>query len=89
MKQLYAPGDTILYPNKKRTIHSEKIDKTFSPVTLIDAQMVNVYLPKDAQYIQRVDPNERDRIVLVKGDSDKKIIIFDFKGGIYRYGDSD
>lgn len=89
LKQLYAPGDTILYPNKKRTIHSEKIDKTFSPVTLIDAQMVNVYLPKDAQYIQRVDPNERDRIVLVKGHSDKKIIIFDFKGGIYRYGDSD
>ena len=89
IKELYAPGDTVLYPNKKRAIYSEKIDKTYSPVTLIDAQMVNVYLPKDAQYIQRVDPNERDRIVLVKGNSDKKITIFDFQGGIYRYGDSD
>lgn len=88
LKQLYAPGDTILYPNKKRTIYSEKIDKTFSPVTLIDAQMVNVYLPKEAQFIQRVDPNERDRIVLVKGQSGEKITVFDFKGGLYRYGDA-
>ncbi|SFF26970.1 glycosyltransferase family 39 protein [Spirosoma endophyticum] len=87
LKQLYAPGDTILYPNKKRIIYSEKIDKTYSDVTLLDAQLVNVYLPKDAQYIQRVDPNEPDRIVLVKGNSDKKITIFDFKGNTYRYGD--
>lgn len=87
LKKLYTPGDTILYPNKKRIIYSEKMDKTFSPVSLFDAQLVNVYLPKDAQYIQRVDPNERDRIVLVKGHSDKKITIFDFQGNTYRYGD--
>lgn len=87
LKQLYAPGDTILYPNKKRIIFSEKNDRTFSPVSLFDAQLVNIYLPKDAQYIQRVDPNERDLIVLVKGHSDKKITIFDFKGTTYRYGD--
>ncbi|MBD2704586.1 hypothetical protein IC229_28350 [Spirosoma sp. BT702] len=86
LKELYAPGDTILYPNKERKIYSEAIDKTYSPVTLIDAQMVNVYLPKDAQYIQRVDPNEPDRIVLVKGNSGQKITIFDFKGTTYRYG---
>ncbi|GAB2556518.1 glycosyltransferase family 39 protein [Spirosoma areae] len=87
LKQLYAPGDTILYPNRKRKIYSEKMDKTFSPVTLIDAQLVNVYLPEDAQYIQRIDPNEPDRIVLKKGHSDKKITIFDFQGTTYRYGD--
>ncbi|GAB3700827.1 hypothetical protein GCM10027592_28190 [Spirosoma flavus] len=86
LKELYAPGDTILYPNKERKIYSEAIDKTYSPVTLIDAQLVNVYLPKDAQYIQRVDPNEPDRIVLVKGNSGQKITIFDFKGTTYRYG---
>ena len=86
LKQLYAPGDTILYPNKKRIIFS-KMDKTFSPLSFLDTQLVNVYLPKDAQYIQRVDPNERDRIVLVKGNSDKKITIFDFQGTTYRYGD--
>lgn len=87
LTQLYSPGDTILYPNKKRIIFSEKNDKTFSPVSLYDAQLVNVYLPKDAQYIQRVDPNERDRIILVKAHTDKKITIFDFQGTTYRYGD--
>ena len=86
LKKQYAPGDTILYPNKKRIIYSEKNDKSFSKVSLLDAQLVNVYLPKDAQYIERVDPNEPDRIVLVKGSSGEKIIIFDFKGATYRYG---
>ncbi|WP_420149571.1 glycosyltransferase family 39 protein [Spirosoma sp.] len=87
IKELYTPGDTVLYPNKERPIMSEKNDRTYSPVTLIDAQTVNIYLPKDAQYIQRVDPNEPDRIVLVKGNSGEKITIFDFQGHTYRYGD--
>ncbi|WP_338876120.1 glycosyltransferase family 39 protein [Spirosoma sp. SC4-14] len=87
LEKLYAPGDTILYPNKTRQIHSEKMDRTYSPVSLLDAQSVNVYLPKNATYIQRIDPNERDRIVLVKGQSGEKITIFDFKGSTYRYGE--
>ncbi|MCK8490341.1 glycosyltransferase family 39 protein [Spirosoma sp. RP8] len=87
LKSLYTPGDTILYPNKRRQIFSEKMDRTYSPVALLDAQLVNVYLPEDAQYIQRIDPNERNRIVLVKGRSGEKITIFDFKGSTYRYGE--
>ena len=83
----YAPGDTILYPNKKRAIYSEKMDKGFANVSLFDAQLVNVYLPHDARYVQRIDPSEQDRIVLVKGNSGEKITIFDFKGHTYRYGD--
>ncbi|KAB7730883.1 hypothetical protein F5984_12130 [Rudanella paleaurantiibacter] len=84
LKAQYAPGDTILYPNMKRVIYSEKIDKTYSPVALLDAQLVNVYLPEDATYIQRVDPNERDKIVLVKGKDgpdgrSRKVTIFDLK----------
>ena len=86
LKKLYAPGDTILYPNKKRQIFSEKMDRTYSSVALLDAQLVNVYLPKDATYIQHIDPNERDRIVLAKR-SGEKITIFDFKGSTYRYGE--
>ena len=86
-KPHYAPGDTILYPNKKRVISSKKNDITYSPVSLLDAQLVNVYLPKDASYVQHIDPNERDRIVLVKGNSGEKITIFDFKGSTYRYGE--
>ncbi|WP_019986683.1 glycosyltransferase family 39 protein [Rudanella lutea] len=84
LKAQYTPGDTILYPNMKRVIYSEKIDKTYSPVALLDAQLVNVYLPEDATYIQRVDPNERDKIVLVKGKDgpdgrSRKVTIFDLK----------
>ncbi|RIV25340.1 phospholipid carrier-dependent glycosyltransferase [Fibrisoma montanum] len=85
LKTLYAPGDTILYPNLKRPIYSEKIDKTYSPVGLLDAQLVNVYLPENAQFIQRVDPAEPNRIVLVKGKTGQKITIFDFEGTKFRY----
>lgn len=87
LKELYMPGDTILYPNKERPIYSEKIDKSFTDLSLLDAQLVNVYLPKEATYIQRIDPTERNRIVLVKGKTGEKITIFDFKGKTYRYGE--
>lgn len=83
----YQPGDTILYPNKKRVIYSQAIDKTYTPLSLLDAQLMNVYLPASATYIQRIDPAEPDRIVLVKGQTGARITIFDFKGSIYRYGD--
>ncbi len=87
LRRLYAPGDTILYPNKRRVIYSKAMDSTYSPLSLLDAQLINVYLPPQARYYQRIDPAERDRIVLVKGGSGKKIVIFDFKGRTYRYGE--
>ncbi|OIN58357.1 glycosyltransferase family 39 protein [Arsenicibacter rosenii] len=83
LEQQYAQGDTILYPNMKRMIYDEKIDKTYSPVALLDAQLVNVYLPEKATYIQRIDPDERDKIVLVKGNTGQKITIFDLKNVRY------
>lgn len=83
----YQPGDTILYPNKKRVIYSQVIDKTYTPLSLLDAQLMNVYLPKTATYIQRIDPTEPDKIVLVKGRTGERITIFDLKGSTYRYGD--
>ncbi len=83
LERQYAQGDTILYPNMKRIIYDEKIDKTYSPVALLDAQLVNVYLPENATYIQRVDPDERDKIVLVKGNTGQKITIFDLKNVRY------
>ncbi len=79
LKKQYAPGDTILYPNPPRVIYSEEIDKTFSKVALLDAQLVNVYLPPKATYYQRVDPSEPNKIVLVKGKAGQKITIFDLK----------
>ncbi len=85
LKQRYRVGDTILYPNMKRIIYADSIDKTYSSVALLDAQLVNVYLPPTADYWQRIDANEHDKIVLVKGKTGQKITIFDFKGTTYRY----
>ncbi len=79
LKKQYAPGDTILYPNPPRVIYSEEIDKTYSKVALLDAQLVNVYLPPKATYYQRVDPGEPNKIVLVKDRGRQKITIFDLK----------
>lgn len=84
IQELYAPGDTVLYPSLRRREYTE-IDKNNLPVSIIDAQLVNVYLPKDADYIQRIDGTEPDKIVLVKGRTGEKITIFDFKGMTYRY----
>ncbi|TAE27834.1 MAG: hypothetical protein EAZ91_15700 [Cytophagales bacterium] len=79
LERQYTPGDTILYPNMKRVIYSKEIDETYSKVALLDAQLVNVYLPPNAQYWQRIDPNEQDKIVLVKDRGRQKITIFDLK----------
>ena len=83
--QRYTPGDTILYPNRNRVIYDAQLEKTPSQVALLDAQLVNVYLPHDARYIQRIDPGEPNRIVLVKGQTGRKILIFNFEGSKYRY----
>jgi uncharacterized membrane protein len=81
----YAPGDTIVYPNRQREIYVEAVETNTFPASVFDAQIANLYLPKDAQYIQRIDPAERDRIMLIKGKTGKKITIFDFQGTKYRY----
>lgn len=83
IKALYAKGDVIIYPSYG--------DKTFSSVlgrskgmVVNDAQNTNVYLPKDATYLQRIDTEEPNKIILQKS-SGQKIEIFDFQDDKYRY----
>ncbi len=83
IQEQYAPGDTVVYPSMNRVIYSEKIDKTTFPYAILDAQLVNVYLPKTAQYSQRIDANEQDNIVLIKAKSGQKQPIFDLKENRY------
>ncbi|GAB3493771.1 hypothetical protein GCM10027341_09450 [Spirosoma knui] len=80
----YAPGDTILYPSA-RTTPRDEIEKTYSTHSIMDAQYTNLYLPKDATYYQRLDTTQTDRIVLVKGKTGSRVVIFDFEGTKYRY----
>ena len=80
----YAPGDTVLYPTVRLVAHDE-IDRTYVPFSVQDAQLTNLYLPKDADYRQRIDTTETNRIILLKGKSGQRITLFDFKGKRYRY----
>ncbi len=80
----YAPGDTILYPSVKLNPR-DSIELTHSPYSIMDAQWTNFYLPKDAEYWQRMDTTQTDKVILIKGDTGKRIEIFDFQGKKYRY----
>lgn len=72
----YAKGDLVVYPSE----HSES--KTFKSV--VDAQLVNFYLPKDSKIYQIIDFNESDKVFLLKNNG-KKEELFDFEGKRYRY----
>lgn len=84
IKANYAPGDTILYPSIKLNPR-DSIEKTYYPYSIMDAQWTNFYLPKDAEYWQRMDTTQTDSVILIKGDTGKRILIFDFEGRKYRY----
>ncbi|MBO0947386.1 glycosyltransferase family 39 protein [Fibrella forsythiae] len=84
IREQYSPGDTVLYP-AIRLHPADEIEKTYWPFSIKDAQLTNLYLPKDASYYQRMDTTQSDRIWLVKGKTGKRVLIFDFKGQTYRY----
>lgn len=81
IKREYAVGDTVLYPS----VFIEKRGGVGMPsYSVADAQLTNFYLPKDAEFIQRVDNQEENKIIIKKANGNKKLI-FDFKGAKYRY----
>jgi hypothetical protein len=78
----YQPGDTIVYPNKNKVAVTNKMDQSFVQESVIDAQMVNVYLPKDATYIQKINSNEHDKVYLVKATGQRRLL-YDLNGHRY------
>ncbi|WP_439555850.1 glycosyltransferase family 39 protein [Dyadobacter sp.] len=82
IKSTYQAGDTILYPAIK-LIARREMDKTFLPYSVQDAQLTNLYLPKDAQYIQVMDTTETDLIRLKKAGQPAPIVIVNLKGVRY------
>jgi uncharacterized membrane protein len=82
IKSSYQPGDTILYPAIK-LIARREMDKTFLPYSVQDAQITNLYLPKDAQYVQVMDTTETNLIRLKKAGQPVPIVIADLKGVRY------
>jgi len=78
----YTPGDTVVYPSYMGEGHEYDIAVTEYSVT--DAQTTNFYLPKNAQYWQRIDRNEPNKVYLKKSNGTQELL-FDFKGTTYRY----
>ena len=81
IEKKYSLGDTILYPSLYQNVFSTAIKKDIRDFDNIDAQLTNLYLPKDATYIQRINTNEKNRVILVKKNH-QKFILFDFQDRI-------
>ncbi|MFC0181873.1 Dolichyl-phosphate-mannose-protein mannosyltransferase [Pseudarcicella hirudinis] len=85
IRKMYQTGDTVIYPSWTEgeygayDNYTKDIKKSF-----LDAQLVNLYLPKDAEFTQTVDAFNPNKVFLKKKDG-QKIELFDFKGTTYRY----
>ena len=82
--QNYAEGDTVFYPSMYETSFSRAIARKAGEFDNNDAQLVNLYLPKEATYVQQIAVNEPNKVILKKKNK-QSIILFDFKGNKYRY----
>jgi len=85
--RLYQPGDTVVYPANNRSVFSavKEEQKQYEAVSPFDAQMVNLYLPKDAEFVQRIEPTNADKVWLYQKKTGQRLLLFDFKGLTYRY----
>jgi hypothetical protein len=83
IQSIYQPGDTIFYPSRfNNFLESKELKKLKVDVT--DAQLVNLYLSQQDQFIQKINLLNKDSI-LIRGKNGRRLLIFDFKNGIYRY----
>lgn len=83
IEKYYTVGDTVLYPSTRLQFRDD-IEKTYSPYSVQDAQLTNLYLSPSAQYIQRMDTTQTDRIILKKAKGGQTTL-FDLKGRTFRY----
>jgi uncharacterized membrane protein len=86
LTNLYQKGDTIIYPNAGHTAFDQYDDQMKQDyVSVLDAQLTIIYLPKFASFIQRVEANEPNKIYLYQSKTNSKVLVFDFEGKKYRY----
>ncbi|GAB2772601.1 hypothetical protein GCM10027275_14400 [Rhabdobacter roseus] len=82
IKKNYQPGDTIFYPAPRIELVSE-MDRTFLPYSVQDAQLTNLYLPKDAHYIQAMDTTQTDKIVMKRAGRGDSLSLVNLRGVRY------
>ncbi len=81
----YQTGDTLIYPSfsaeeyGKFDVYTATIQKHTE-----DAQLINLYLPHDANYIQKIDLKEPNKVILKKANG-KEIVLCNFEGKKNRY----
>lgn len=80
---LYQPGDTVIYPSVQRVAFSQN-DTLIRVYNTADAQLVNLYLPENASYLQKIEINNQDSI-LIKRPNGKVVLLFDFSKNPHRY----
>ena len=79
IQSLYTKGDTVVYCS---LLDSTPGSKDMPPYSVVDAQLTNFYLPRDSEIIQRVNAQERNKIVLKKQDG-QEVLIVDLTGKRY------
>jgi uncharacterized membrane protein len=84
LEKLYQTGDTIIYPSYVKIFYESDIYTKDIKRSVLDAQYVNLYLPKDAEFVQTIDTRESNKVILKKKDG-QKVEIFDLKGDKFRY----
>jgi uncharacterized membrane protein len=84
LEKQYQTGDTIVYPSYVKTFYEADIYTKNIKMSVLDAQYVNLYFPKDAEYVQTIDSSEPNKVILKKKNG-QKIEIFDLKGDLFRY----
>jgi hypothetical protein len=83
IRRVYQSGDTVYYPSKFNNFLNSKHISQLN-VDVVDAQLVNLYLEPQDHFIQRIDLKLKDSI-LIKGRNGRRLLIFDFQNGKYRY----
>ncbi|MFT4733445.1 MAG: putative membrane protein [Psychromonas sp.] len=85
VKANYVKGDTLLIPSYGTNVYSDiRKDNIKGKKNISDAQYLNLYLPKNALYIEKIDVNEPDLLIIQKANGER-IELFDFKGSKLRY----
>ncbi|MHA8105257.1 glycosyltransferase family 39 protein [Aquirufa nivalisilvae] len=83
IKQQYQVGDTVIYPSKMNNfLNSAHLQVRAADVS--DAQLTNVYFEPTDLYVQKIDTLIQDSVLLKKKNG-RRLLIFDFKKGKYRY----
>src|SRR5690606_29018399 len=74
--ELYQPGDTVFY-GAPRIVPFNEMGRTFLDFSVQDAQLNNLYLPKDAQYVQVLDTVRINKIILKQNATDTDLELAD------------